>query len=154
LTRLVVTAALIALAIGTPGVLAHGVRHSVSHGATVVTATYDEGSPMAFCDVTVFGPDSKEEPYQEGTSDRNGCFAFLPDTNGAWKVTVDDGMGHLVEAGIDIDSAGRQRADKAYHADRLSGAVVGISVIFGCFGVYAMLSGRAQRRRRAEKMGA
>jgi nickel transport protein len=126
----------------------------VSEGATVVAATYDDGSPMAFCDVTVFGPDAREEPYQEGTSDRNGCFAFLPDTNGTWTVTVDDGMGHVAEARIDIDSAGGRRSEEAHHADRLSGAVVGISVIFGCFGVYAMLSGWAQRRRRSEETGA
>jgi len=126
LRRLVAVVALSALTIGTPLAVAHGVRHSVSEGATVVAAT----------------------------SDRNGCFAFLPDTNGTWKVTVDDGMGHLAEARIDIDSAGGRHAEEAHQADRLSGAVVGISVIFGCFGVYAMLSGRAKRRRGGEKTGA
>jgi nickel transport protein len=109
---------------------------------------------MAFCDVTVLAPQSSEEPYQEGTSDRNGCFAFLPDTNGTWKVAVDDGMGHLVEARIEIDSIGRRRTETAHPPDRLGGTVVGISVIFGIFGVYAMVAARARRREESTERGA
>jgi nickel transport protein len=126
----------------TPTAFAHGVRHSVSEGATVVAATYDDGSPMAFCDVTVLAPQNGEAPYQEGTSDRNGCFAFLPDTNGTWTVTIDDGMGHLEEARIEIDSIGGPKTETAHAPDRLGGAVVGISIIFGIFGVYALLTRR------------
>lgn len=127
-------------------VLAHGVQHGVSEGATVVTATYDDGSPMAFCDVTVLAPESDEECYQEGTSDRNGCFAFLPDTNGIWKVTVDDGLGHMVKARIEVGSIGRGKTETAAPPDRLGGAVVGISTVFGVFGLYAMFAARGRRR--------
>ena len=152
--RFVSVNALVSLVLVMPSVLAHGVRHSVSEGATVVTATYEDGSPMAFCDVTVFAPGSRQEPYQEGTSDRNGCFAFLPDTNGTWRVTVNDGMGHLADAVIKIGSAGRRDVHKAHHADRLGGAMVGIGVIFGCFGIYAMLAGRIHRWKKGKETGA
>ncbi len=147
------TIALVLLAVGTPNALAHGVRHGVSEGATVVSATYDDGSPMSFCDVSVFGPDSSEHPYQEGTSDRNGCFAFVPDTNGVWKITVDDGMGHILKARIDVDSTQSRRMDSTRHADRLGGVAVGIGVIFGCFGLYSMLARRLRARTNKSTIG-
>ena len=151
MTRLLIATAVVLFTICQSRVLAHGVRYSVSEGATVVTATYDDGNSMAFCDVAVFAPGGNEETYQEGTSDRNGCFAFVPDTNGTWRVTVDDGMGHLVEVEIKIDSGGRQISDAEHHSDRLGGAVIGISVIFGAFGLYAMLTGAVGSARRAKK---
>ena len=112
-----------------------------------MTVLYDDGRPMAFCDVAVFAPGNPDETWQEGTSDRNGSFAFLPDTNGTWRVTVDDGMGHRLEADVRIGSAGSQSSLGTHCPDRLGRAVVGTAVLFGCFGLYAMLAARAQRRR-------
>lgn len=131
-----------------PNALAHGVEHNFSQGATAITAAYDDGSPMAYCDVKVFTPGEGKEPYQEGSSDRNGCFAFLPDTNGIWRVTVDDGMGHLLDAGIEISSTGLlSESESPQHKDRLKGTVLGVSLIFGCFGLYAMFTGGKRKKR-------
>lgn len=122
--------------------LAHGVHHTISEGAVAVSALYDDDSPMAFCDVAVFSPVDRETEYQTGTTDPNGCFAFLPDTNGVWAIVVDDGMGHRLEASVDIGSEGLRRGGEAAHAGRMSGAIVGISIIFGCCGLYAMFARR------------
>jgi nickel transport protein len=104
---------------------------------------------MAFCDVAVFAPDDTETPYQEGCSDRNGCFAFVPDTNGIWRVTVDDGMGHRMEARVDASSTLATGIGSRRGADRLPGVVLGVGLLLGVFGAYALLVGRAQRRRHA-----
>jgi nickel transport protein len=104
---------------------------------------------MAYCDVSVFAPGGESDPYQQGTSDRNGCFAFLPDTNGTWTVTVDDAMGHAVKAHVEIGSAGMRSRGRGPQASRLGGAVIGISAIFGIFGLYAILATRSGRYRQA-----
>ncbi len=136
------------LSAAAPCALSHGARHNVSDGGTVVTATYDNGNPMAFCDVTVFAPGDAEKPYQKGTSDRNGRFAFLPDTNGTWKVHVDDGMGHSVKVEVDIDRDGVRSVRKPHHEhhNHLGGTAVGIAAILGCFGLYVVFARRVRRR--------
>ena len=116
--------------------LAHGAQCAVAQDGTVVTATYSDGTPMAFCDAAVFAPDDAEQPYQTGSTDRNGCFAFRPDTNGTWKVTIDDGMGHRAAAEVVLNTgsvtvSGPPRAV-------LAGPVIGVCLILGIFGVLAM----------------
>ena len=119
--------------------LAHGARHTVIKGGTGVEATYDDGSPMAFCDVSVFSPSDPVGEYQTGTTDPRGRFAFVPDTNGAWKVTVDDGMGHMVTAEIAVGLEGIKQGGSRNGVDRPMGAIVGVSLIFGLFGLYCLI---------------
>jgi len=121
--------------------LGHGVEHEIFAVGTGIKARYSDETPMAYCDVAIFTPDDLDSEYQTGTTDRNGCFAFVPDTSGVWRVTVDDGMGHLLTAEISVDSL-QVASTKARHGgDRLSSVVVGISVIFGLFGLFALLRG-------------
>jgi len=103
---------------------------------------YDDGSPMAFCETAVYAPGKGEDAFQTGTTDRTGGFAFLPDTNGTWSVTVDDGMGHMVTAHIDVTPEGLANENAARPADRLSGVIVGTSVVFGIFGLWALFANR------------
>jgi len=124
---------------------AHGVTHEVFEVGTGVRATYDDGSPMAYCDVTVCAPGRSESEFQAGATDRNGCFAFVPDTNGTWRVSVDDGMGHLVRAEIEVGPNVMESKDGGRGQGRLGRAVVGVSIIFGVFALLGRgsLIGRA-----------
>ncbi len=124
----------------------HGVQHSASQEGTAIRASYDDGNPMAFCDFAVFAPGEDLE-YQTGITDRNGGFAFLPDTLGIWRVTVDDGMGHLVQADIEIGPQGLASGGSAVRQDRLSAAVVGVSVIFGLWGLWMMFARRSRHQK-------
>ena len=134
------------LALGWGGSAAgHGVRYDLSRQGTALRAAYDDGSPMAFCDVTVYSPNDPRDAFQTGTTDPNGGFAFLPDTNGVWRVTVDDGMGHLVEAKIEVGPESARSLDAPPPIGRLGGAVVGVSVLFGFFGLWAMFVRRRTR---------
>lgn len=127
---------------------AHGVAHEVLETATGVQATYADGTPMEYCDVAVFSPASGDVEFQTGTTDRHGRFAFVPDTFGAWKVTVDDGMGHRVTAEVTVDSLGVVRdGDHDHDVGHLGGALGGLGAIFGLFGIWALWrASNAQRR--------
>jgi len=130
------------IAFGHPSLcLGHGVETETFAVGTGVKARYSDESPMAYCDVAIFAPDDAEQEYQTGITDRNGCFAFVPDTSGVWRVTVDDGMGHLATVEVAVDSL-QATGTGGHHADdRVSSALVGVSLIFGLFGIWALLRG-------------
>jgi nickel transport protein len=119
--------------------LAHGVRYSLSEGAMVVTATYDDGSPMAFCDASVFSPADPANAYQAGNTDPRGRFAFVPDTNGLWRLTVDDGMGHAMKAEVNVGTGavGSAGPDEK-KISRPMALLMGFCLIFGLFGIYSL----------------
>jgi len=131
------------IALGHPSLcLGHGVETETFAVGTGVKARYSDESPMAYCDVAIFAPDDAEQEYQTGITDRNGCFAFVPDTSGVWRVIVDDGMGHQVTAEVAVDSLQATGTDDHHHSgDRTSSAIVGVSLIFGLFGIWALLRG-------------
>ena len=125
---------------------AHGVSHRTFEVGTGIEATYDDGRPMAFCDVEVFSPADSEAAYQVGSTDPQGCFAFVPNTNGLWRITVDDGMGHTVTAQVQTDATAVPKASTGQGLSRPLGLLVGLSIIFGFFGVYS-LARQATRHR-------
>jgi hypothetical protein len=129
--------------------LSHGVKHSLFSAGTGIEAAYDDGRPMAFCDVVVFSPADPDNEYQSGITDPSGRFAFVPDTNGLWRVTVDDGMGHLVTAEVQAGPNERVSVGADTHVGRLTGGIVGVSVIFGLFGIYGLIRQRSGRARLA-----
>ncbi len=122
--------------------MAHGVSYHACREGTAIEAAYDDGRPMAFCDVTVTSPANSPDSYQNGETDPHGRFAFVPDTNGLWKLTVDDGMGHVVTADVlvgHMDANGRH--DQPGHDARIprpTALVTGLSIIFGLFGIYSL----------------
>jgi len=86
--------------------VAHGTTYDLLDSAATVTARfgYDDGEPMMYAEVMVFRPGDDEIEYQNGRTDRLGHFAFSPDTAGAWRVEVSDGMGHKVTGDIRVDA--------------------------------------------------
>jgi len=94
-----------------PGMAAaHGVFHQVTRGeAVLVTAEYDDGDPMSCAEVKIHPPGEGKIAQQTGRTDRNGCFAFVPDVQGQWRVTIDGCMGHAVEATVTVDEAFKVR---------------------------------------------
>ena len=88
----------------TPCVEAHGTGHRVIRDsrAIAVESFYSDREPMSYAEVKLYGPSDDSIEYQNGRTDRNGRFAFLPDREGTWRVEVGDGMGHLMKAEIDV----------------------------------------------------
>jgi nickel transport protein len=88
----------------------------------------------------VFSPVDYETEFQEGFTDKNGCFAFFPDTSGTWQIKVDDGMGHLLKVNLDIgETLVPDRENGRSHLSRFYRALIGVSLIFGIFGVATLL---------------
>lgn len=123
-----------------PMAKAHGVRGWIqSREATVVTSEYDDGEPVSYAVVEVYHPGGKEL-FQSGVTDPNGCFAFLPDTPGKWKIIVKDGMGHQVSLTADINNQQALKEKSAPagapgHLSKIQPIITGISLIFGLMGL-------------------
>lgn len=127
---------------------AHAVRHAVSgQGATTVRWHYHDGRPLVSSSVTVYAPGQPDIPFQEGSTDLKGGFAFVPHTNGRWRVTVNDGAGHAADVYVEVDQAGQASDVSASGApvslDRL---LVGVSVLFGGFGLWSLFAARKRAR--------
>jgi nickel transport protein len=84
--------------------LAHGARIEYRVATTVeITASYDDGTPMAGGQVTVYAPDDPSTPWLTGVCDENGGFTFTPDPTkpGIWDVQVRQaGHGDMIHVEI------------------------------------------------------
>jgi nickel transport protein len=88
-------------------VLGHGVKIDVSLNspAVILNCGYDGGEAISYAEVLIYSPTDSETEYQNGRTDSEGKFAFIPNAAGTWKFAVDDGMGHMEEIKILIESS-------------------------------------------------
>jgi nickel transport protein len=132
---------------------AHGVFHQViQKEAVMVTAEYDDGEPMSYAEVKIYSPSGGEIAHQTGRTDKNGCFAFVPDSQGEWKITLDGGMGHLIETTFAVTEALRVEKDEQGSGrvfSKWQGIAVGLWIIFGSAGF--MYGLRMHRLRNASR---
>ncbi len=135
--------------------LGHGTSCRMIANVPAVEAFFDDGRPMAYCDVTVFFGAAEDSVFTTGETDEIGRYSFFPDSGGEYRVVVDDGMGHaasiMVTAGDGPISVKGLEDDGAAGGDDESGAcifrrigrgeglLVGVSVIFGLFGLVCLL---------------
>jgi len=104
--------------------------------AVVVRARYGGNEPVPFIKVQVFAPAGPNAEYQNGLTDRNGQFGFVPDRPGSWRVVVDDEEGHRRELTIDVPSPfDRGAAASSSAPDRWMRALTGLSLLAGLTGV-------------------
>lgn len=116
----------------------HGLSTAPAAGGTGVVTTYGDGSPVPYAEARLFAPGRDGKPVLTGTTDRNGCFMFRPDTVGVWRVAIDDGMGHAVSANVASDGASAPTATPLRRPKPQS-VMTGLAVIFGVFGWGAFL---------------
>lgn len=135
----------------------HGVLGKISRQKGIlVEAEYDDGEPMSYSGTEIFDSEGKL-PFQSGRTDRNGRFLFYPDKAGNWKVIVNDGMGHRLALKIHIDkllSLGKtadQQTAKMSNFSRYEKALMGISIIFGIFGILSWWMGYKRSIKNVEK---
>ena len=128
-------ASFIIIPLGVRSIGAHGVEYEIQENmAPIIKVGYDDGEPMSYAEVKIFSPNNTETEYQNGRTDRNGCFAFIPDEPGEWKIVVNDGMGHGVSTEIHIIEG--IKVDIIRHGfSRWQKLITGISIIFGLTGL-------------------
>lgn len=132
-------------------VAAHGTQGWLEERSGIcLVAQYDDGEPLRFGEVVITAVEDGEE-FQNGRTDRNGRFLFVPDRQGKWRVIVSDNMGHRLVLGktLSVDGAGntvvlKEETDNGTRWSKSKNALVGLSLLFGGTG---WLYGWRQRRR-------
>lgn len=81
-------------------VLAHGVNIVYEKTEAIqITATYDQGEPLAQAQVVIYTPEDPAQVWLKGETDDQGKFTFVPDPQkqGNWDIKVRQaGHGHLI----------------------------------------------------------
>ncbi|MBN2372301.1 hypothetical protein JXL19_00745 [bacterium] len=133
---------------GNHPVFAHGVHYKVDKAeAMIIKVEYDGGEPMGYAEVKIFSPDDQKVEYQNGRTDREGRFSFLPEKGGAWKVVVSDGMGHGVTAEVSADhrpDAGKMVQSAGFNTWQK--VIIALSVIWGLIGFAFFFQARIIKR--------
>jgi nickel transport protein len=86
---------------------AHGIDVEVRRegGTVAVRARYEGGRPLAGARYEVVSPARPERAFDEGTTERHGWVAFVPDAPGAWRVRIVDASGHGRVVEVEVPSA-------------------------------------------------
>jgi nickel transport protein len=101
----------------------HGVSYGMAESkALTVFFAYTGSEPMSYVPVLVFGPQSTPDlEYQNGRTDAQGKFAFVPDRSGEWRVEASDGTGHKGVMTVTVTEDMLTSGDGAYSAARSAG---------------------------------
>lgn len=105
--------------------------------AVIVEVTYAGDEAVGYAEVLVYSPADSDVEYQNGRTDANGFFSFVPDRSGEWLFVVDDEEGHRLELPIEVDAAaassgGGQITASAPTWQKL---ITGVSFILGITGL-------------------
>lgn len=119
------TRGVVALAFGTLLLLgaaqaqAHALyaAHTWQGYAALVQFAYAGGSVPTYAKVEVYSPADTKVEFQNGRTDAQGRFAFMPDTPGQWRIIMADNMGHRVEHAVEVSTAQEFAQGAAQAAD-------------------------------------
>ena len=123
------------------GVSGHGTDYRVLNEAPVIVTEffYSDKEPMRYAEVLIFSPEDDNIEYQNGRTDQNGRFAFYPEIPGSWRIKVNDGVGHAVEAtvmakpkgdaGKQLEGSPRKEPLSFAHASLIVRVLLGLSIL-------------------------
>ncbi len=134
--------------------LAHAVHYRVLEqdgDAVAFEVSFGPKEPAAYAAVLVYGPDDQEVEHQNGRTDRQGRFAFLPDRPGVWRVRVEAGMGHQVSFEVDVAESGTEPEQEAVQGNVLSQTEIWIRAGLGASLLLNLGFLAARLRRRANR---
>lgn len=83
---------------------AHDITFDIikSSPAVVIRACYSGAEPVSWASIAVYAPSEAKTSYQNGRTDKDGYFAFVPDAPGNWTVRIDDELGHKGNAVVAV----------------------------------------------------
>ena len=109
----------------------------VAGPSVILCATYAGSDPVPFAKVQVYAPTAlPAKEFQAANTDRRGCFSFVPDGVGLWRVIVDDELGHRREVSVDITALASQPVESQGNPSRIERALLGISLLIGLTGFW------------------
>ena len=158
-TRSVAAIALTALLLfGAAQAQAHALyaAHSWQGTVALVQFAYAGGQVPTYAKVEVYGPADANVEFQNGRTDAQGRFAFMPDTPGQWRIIMADNMGHRVEHAVDV-GAGQGAAQNqgkpsaAVASPGVGGFAMPLRILLGLSLLANMALGSAALRRRQKQ---
>lgn len=136
---------LVAMLSGPATALAHGVHtHYKVEQSVTVDFSYEDHTPMAFDSYEIQPPDDST-PFQVGRTNRLGQCVFHPDRPGTWQVRLWTEDGHGATVKINVGDDLMVEATEENRSQRGSKFIVGVSVIFGIFGMLSMFNRRIKQ---------
>lgn len=116
---------------------AHSLSHSAQPGsAVIIELRYADGSPFSYESAEVYRP-AETVPFLAGRTDANGRLAFVPDRSGDWRVRAFSEDGHGGDFTVAAAPDGGSSAPSA-GLGTVGRLAVGLSVIFGVFGIWSL----------------
>ncbi len=120
---------------------AHSVHYQVENKGVAVRVFYADDDPASYSAFEIFGPGDKTA-HQKGRTDKNGFVAFVPDRPGTWRVKVigesEHGM-HAASIEIEVNESLYMDSFRKPLVARYTKAFIGMSTVFGLFGLWAFL---------------
>lgn len=142
----------ILLVIGYGSAGAHGLRHTVTEGESVVIKlSYRNGAAFAGEAYEIYRA-GDSDPYQSGRTDPLGRIVFIPDSSGTWRIKAFSEDGHGLDISIDANPSSESPDTGKAPVDTLelhpatdkapvgSGwrIIMAFSLLFGVFGVVSI----------------
>ncbi len=131
----------------------HSIHYDVQQKGVSVKIFYAENNPASYSEYELFGP-GDQEPHQIGRTDKNGFLSFLPDRAGPWKIKAwgESSHGfHGVTIDVNVDQNFQVQSFSKPLLATHTKLIVGISLILGFFGVYALWKSRKTLAQKEEK---
>jgi len=106
-----------------------------------VEATFENGSPMANAQVSVYAPDNPSETWDQSITNENGVYYLSPDLSksGTWFVQVRTG-GHGASVNIEVDEGQLVSGDTGLSKTQI--ILMSVSVLWGFIGTALYFSRR------------
>ncbi|MDO5046009.1 hypothetical protein [Campylobacter sp.] len=124
---------------------AHGLFYSAHEGkAIIINANFTEKIPAAYAEIVIFEGDSAI-PLLTSRMDSGGNFAFLPPNPGKYKVKIiasSDHGDHTKEFDINTDETMELESYKEPVYQKYMGILSAIGIIFGIFGIIAIVKSK------------
>lgn len=127
----------------------HSIHYEIQQKGMAMRVFYAKDDPAGYSQYELFGP-GDPEPHQTGRTDKNGFLGFVPDRPGIWKIKVwgESTHGfHGVTMEVGVDQALQLESFSKPLVATSTKLIVGISIIFGVFGIYALIRSRERRAR-------
>jgi len=121
---------------------AHDLRHSIEEGVAVtVKLFFADGNEFSFESYEVYRA-GEEIPFQVGRTDALGRIVFRPDQAGSWRIKAFSEDGHGADFSLTTGAQGGIESVDRSLFERNSRLVVGVSIIFGIFGLVSLFARR------------
>ena len=132
--------------------------HTWQGAVALVQFAYAGGEQPTYAKVEVYSPADSKVEFQNGRTDAQGRFAFMPDAPGQWRIIMADNMGHRVEHSVDVSAdptaqqaAGQNAGNAAAAAPGVGGFSMPLRVLLGLSIIANIALAAALLRRRQKR---